>query len=84
MCHSLRHRRCRNLFQIIFLFIGNIHKNIRLLMRAVGVQKRPRQIHDFLPAPFEHQPGLPGDYRHRHRLQIFLSGIAEKCVYIRG
>ena len=51
-------------------------------MRAVGVQKRPRQIHDFLSSPFEHQTGFPGDYRHRHRLQIFLRGITEECIYV--
>ena len=64
-------------------FLGrHLDLHIRLLVRAVGIQKCSADIHDRTAAPVHDQPRRLCHDCNLHRFQVLLGGVLQKFLYI--
>ena len=55
-----------------------------MLVRAVGAEELPGQVHDGGPVPAHDHPGALGDLGHHIGLQVLPGGVGQKGVHVRA
>ena len=64
--------------------LGLLHVGLHMLLRAIGIEKFPADVHNGLAVPAHFQPGLSGDLGQHRGLQVLLGGQGHEGLRVFG